>query len=227
MAIRSDERASRSRGRIVFHVVTKRWGLRFLVGAFAVAALAAAAIFIAPDSLGRWQPSVAVLNEKRVVPGAETRLDQSVPDYIDAEADEPAIPVLAGVGVGERFTEVSPVQTHPYDLLRLERERNRSRQAETWQRIAGDTTLARDTREAAALDVERLWGETQRETEIEHLLELQGYRAVANVADGRVHIVVDALLDEAAAGRIGELVARVAGVGREAVTIVDSFSPGG
>lgn len=226
----------KGRGRVVFHVVGKGRSMFVLVGGLALLV----GLIGAGSRLG-WSLPVEHITD------AFGRLPfVSFTARDDEGTEEVGVPVLSGaVSVGETMTvredasrsdgivvSVEPQSTeqakrvHPYDLLRLERERNRSRAAEAWQTAAKDGSRGRDERDAAALHLERMWTESQRETEIEHLLESEGYDVVATVGEGRVHVVVDAVLDEASAARLGELAAKVAGVSREAVTIVDSFSQG-
>lgn len=124
-------------------------------------------------------------------------------------------------------TNIPPPRVHPFDELRLERERTRSRQTEALQQAANDVTSPAEEREAARVRLQQLWTQTLREAELEHLLEAQGHIAVVVLSGDRVQVVVDALLDATAATRIGELVGRVAGVRREDISIVDSLSSGG
>lgn len=143
------------------------------------------------------------------------------------EVDEPAAAAMAAAAVVTSPTIVaSPVRTHPFDGLRLERERQRSRQAEILQTTAQDSSVSEARRRAAHEQLLALWHQEAREAEIEHLLSAQGYTGVVVLSELGAHVVVDGLLDAAAAARIGELVHRIAGVRREAITIVDGISSG-
>src|SRR5690606_31085214 len=107
----------------------------------------------------------------------------------------------------------APPRSHPFDDLRLERERLRSRQAELLQAAALDPAAGEARRREAHEELLALWELEARELEIEQLLRAHGYDVVA-------------VLDQAAAALIGELTHRIAGVKRETVTIVDGVSSG-
>lgn len=137
----------------------------------------------------------------------------AVPEAVDsAETDE-----LAG----------SPTRGHPFDLLLMDRERARSSEAERWQLVLRDGSRSAAQQDEAARRLDVLWADSRLETEVEHLLSAQGFRAIATADRGRLRVVVDGILDADTASRIGELIVRSTGVGRDAVTIVDSFSSGG
>lgn len=138
------------------------------------------------------------------------------PPSVSDGGQEAATPLGGGTGRG-----------HPFDLVIMERERERSREAELWAEIARDGSRSASERDEAVRRLNRLWADSQLETEVEQLLTSQGYKVVVSAALGRLQVVVDEVLDAEAAARIGELIVRSAGVGRDAVTIVDSFSSGG
>lgn len=174
-------------------------------------------------------PSTAV---STVVPESD-EVRRSVPE------DEPALEAVATVAttVETRSTSAtpsvatpgvvaSPVRDHPFDDLRLERERQRSRQAEMLQLTAQDDSVSEARRRDAHEQLLTLWKMEAREAEIEHLLRAQGYTGVIVLSESGAHVVVDGLLDAAGAGHIGALVSRVSGVRREAITIVDGITSG-
>lgn len=138
--------------------------------------------------------------------------------------EESAVTALAPVTTPSVVANV--VTNHPFDGLRLERERQRSRQAELLQMTAQDASVSEARRRDAHEQLLSLWQLEAREVEIEHLLLAQGYTGVVVLSDIGAHVVVDGLLDAASAARIGELVNRVAGVRREVITIVDGISSG-
>lgn len=118
------------------------------------------------------------------------------------------------------------VRSHPFDELRLERERQRSRQAELLQATAQDASVSEARRRQAHDQLLTLWQLEGREAEIEQLLRAQGYTGVVVLSFNGAHVVVDGVLDAAAASLIGELVHRTAAVPREAITIVDGIPSG-
>src|SRR5690606_31218121 len=108
----------------------------------------------------------------------------------------------------------SAPRSHPFDDLRLERERLRSRQAELLQAAALDPAAGEARRREAHEELLALWELEAREREIEQLRRAHGYDAVAVLSPAGAHVVVDAVLDQAAAALIGELTHRIAGVKR-------------
>lgn|GEM_PF-2353758 len=134
---------------------------------------------------------------------------------------QPAQPVQAGA-----IVTVTPAGAHPLEAFRLERERLRSRQAEILQSILADPSASEDRRHDAQERLMALWAAEEAEAQIEGLLAAQGFDAVVVVSGGGAHVVVDGVLDAGQAERIGELTARLAGVRREAVSIVDAASGG-
>lgn len=158
-----------------------------------------------------------------------------------ADADVLAVPAAASGPAADDSAAVSltpappaaaegpasaPPRSHPFDDLRLERERLRSRQAELLQAAALDPAVGEARRREAHEELLALWELEARELEIEQLLRAHGYDAVAVLSPAGAHVVVDAVLDQAAAALIGELTHRIAGVKRETVTIVDGVSSG-
>jgi len=121
---------------------------------------------------------------------------------------------------------VTPVRVDPLAEFRLERERLRSRQMDLLQAIVADAAASEERRRDAQQRLLALWEAEAREAQIENLLRAQGFEAVAVVSESGAYVVVDAVLDGAQAARIGELASRMAGVRREAVSIVDAASGG-
>lgn len=233
---KKDERrrsSRKGRPRVLFHVLAlgkeRRRGLALLL---LLAVVAGTAWYFVEDGVkqkgelffvGRWFRDVTETS------GDDTpRTVEVEPSLTGAESDDVAVPALSEVVVAVEAEPIpTPSRVHPFDVLRMERERQRSREIELLETIIGDPTRPPDEREAAARRVEAMWADARREVEIEHLLEAQGYRVVATVSEDRAHIVVDTALDGTSAARIGELTVQVTGVGREGVTIVDSISSGG
>lgn len=250
MATYGDRFASGRRGQVLFFVFTRqRWrGLLFgcLLLAFAsllvwqnvrddgfgvgagttadaeadadAAVVAVMGGAVVPASGGVLQIDGNMVADAQAVVGTSNLDDVTLSDPITSTAVE-----ISEV----HATNIPPPRVHPFDELRLERERTRSRQTEALQQAANDVTSPAEERDAARARLQQLWTQTLREAELEHLLEAQGYIAVVVLSGDRVQVVVDALLDATAATRIGELVGRVAGVRRQDISIVDSLSSGG
>jgi len=169
-------------------------------------------------ALGAWQ----ALQLERAGREGEPDPDEAVPALVmltpapDDAAEPAAAPVVA----------VTPVRVDPLAEFRLERERLRSRQMDLLQAIVADAAASEERRRDAQQRLLALWEAEAREAQIENLLRAQGFEAVAVVSESGAYVVVDAVLDGAQAARIGELASRMAGVRREAVSIVDAASGG-
>lgn len=135
-------------------------------------------------------------------------------------------PAAVASGALGPSVSTTAVRVHPFDELRLERERQRSRQAELLQMTAQDSSVSEARRRDAHEQLLALWRLEGREAEIEHLLHAQGYTGVVVLSLGGAHVVVDGVLDATAAAVVGELVHRTADVPREAITIVDGIRSG-
>ena len=140
---------------------------------------------------------------------------------------EEAVPVTAP-GPGGR---VEPVSASPlpagngYDLFRLDRARVRSERMELLRQVLDDTTASEDRRAEAQLVLLQELNQLEQELAIENLLRLQGYEgAVAILGPDRVEVVLSQVLTAEQASRLGGLVAQVAGVGLQAVTLMDGLS---
>ncbi|OUM95121.1 MAG: hypothetical protein BAA04_03185 [Firmicutes bacterium ZCTH02-B6] len=195
----------RPEGRVRFFVWSRpQWTMALLV-----IALAALGAWRAAE-LERARQAVGTV-EEAVVPVLAV-----VPPEEAVEVEPAAAPVVA----------VAPVRADPLADFRLERERLRSRQLDLLQAIAVDPAASEERRREAQQRLLALWEMEAREAQIENLLRAQGIEAVAVVAETGAYVVVDTVLDAAQAARIGELASRLAGVRREAVSIVDAASGG-
>lgn len=194
-----------SEGRVRFLVLSRpQWILVFLV------------LFLAV--LGAWQARQL----ERAGRGGGPDPDEAVPALatLAPAPDGAAEPAVAPV------VTVAPVRVDPLADFRLERERLRSRQMDLLQAIVADAAASEERRRDAQQRLLALWEAEAREAQIENLLRAQGFEAVAVVSETGVYVVVDAVLDGDQAARIGELASRLAGVRREAVSIVDAASGG-
>lgn len=198
------------------------------------------------------EPTVApaisgAVTEADTPPGpVETRVPQAKTDDVVVPVSVPTVvapqqPREPVSSVEPTRSAVPPAQSEPpatdeparkasvgaFDDLRAERERTRSRQAESLQQVVDDPRMSAEKRDEARARLEKLWTLSLREMEVEQLLLTDGYRGIVVVSDDRAHVYVEGVLDDTAAARIGELVVRVIGIGREHIYIVDALSLGG
>lgn len=109
------------------------------------------------------------------------------------------------------------------DEYKVERERIRSRQVEFLEKVVLDSTVPEERRRQAQAELIKLFNATRRELEVENVLGAQGFdEAVAVLGDRDATVIVSAPLGASQAARIGDSVARVAGIDRVAVNIVDA-----
>ncbi|HEY8418073.1 MAG TPA: SpoIIIAH-like family protein [Limnochordales bacterium] len=220
-------------GRIRFLALTRPEWLMALVLVLSVA-LAAWLAFTAGsdplDGVALDEPAVPVL-----APAAPTAGRGAVPAGAVLTEAPPATEAgrpLSGAAQADAATvSVRPLlggtlAANPFDEYRLERERMRSRQAEALEAMVRDPSAGDEVRRGAQQRLLALWESEAREAQLESVLRAQGFDALVIVTDAGAHVVVDAVLDAAQAQRIGELVSRMAGVRREAVSIVDAVSAG-
>lgn len=225
---RDGERAPR----VVFVTLTRRWWR----GALLTAVLLAGAVLalyldegtIGVPQLARRQPARSVFDDAVApVSALSTQVDTMAADVgvVRSSSDAPGENTAAPVSANPAVTATA-VRSHPFDTLRLERDRQRSRQAELLQTAAQDATVSEQRRQEAHEQLLALWTMEAREIELEHLLAAQGFTGVVVLTMSGAHVVVDGMLDAQAASLIGELVHTVAGVRREAITIVDGITSG-
>ncbi|BAS28430.1 SpoIIIAH-like family protein [Limnochorda pilosa] len=139
----------------------------------------------------------------------------------------PAAPVEAG---GQAAIPASSnLQGLPvgsgYDLYRMDRARVRSQRMELLRGVLDDGSASEGRRaeaqQALLLELRQL----EQELAIENLMQAQGYDgAVAVRGEDGVEVVLSQVLDEEKAGRLGGLVANLAGVGVQQVTLVDGLT---
>lgn len=129
---------------------------------------------------------------------------------------------------GDGAASVAGTGPGPYNPLheayRLERDRLQARRAEAIQRAMEDGELGEERRWESHRLMMALLESREKEAELEYLLRARGYYdAVVAVRDDYANVVVDGILDQQDAARIGELVARSAGVPMERIVIVDGY----
>lgn len=111
-----------------------------------------------------------------------------------------------------------------YEEYRLERDRLHARQMEALERAMNDPEVAEAKRWESHQRMLDMLASREREVELEYMLRARGYTdAVVAVREDYANVVVDGLLEEHDAARIGELVVRVAGVPIERIAIVDGY----
>ncbi|WP_324717596.1 SpoIIIAH-like family protein [Carboxydochorda subterranea] len=133
-----------------------------------------------------------------------------------APAASPREPVVGRPGATWR--------ADPNDF-RAERERLRSQEMETVQRILDDPKASEARKAEAQGQLLKLLERSRREIEVEQLLQSAGIPdPVVSIGESGVQVVVPQPLSAQGAARIGELVARMAGVRRENISIIDSLT---
>ena len=147
-------------------------------------------------------------------PSAERR---QVAARDDGTAGDRPIPAVADADATIRRGRLDP------DAFRAERERLRSREMELATRVLEDPNASDERKSQAQLELVQLLQKSRRELEIEQLLAAAGVEgAVVSIGEAGVQVVVPQPLTVQSAARIGELVARMAGVRRETISIIDS-----
>ena len=136
-----------------------------------------------------------------------------------SEAAGPPVPAVAGGPAGSRGGRPDA------DSLRAERERLRSREMELASQVLEDPNASDERKSQAQLELVQLLQRSRREVEIEQLLAAAGVEgSVVSIGEAGVQVVVAQPLTVQGAARIGELVARMAGVRRENISIIDSVT---
>lgn len=109
------------------------------------------------------------------------------------------------------------------DSLRFEREKIRSKQAETLEMIARDLSLSEEARTAAGMQLLDLSRRTEMETNAEALIKARGFEdALVFVRGDSCDVVIAGKeLTKTEAEQIGDIVARSLGVDLRNITIVE------
>lgn len=207
-----------------------------VVGADAAETDAAAADAVGMDAV-RTDPVRAGALDREVSFGD----DGAVPAWAEAGPGEPvAVDLWALVPEGEGQDDGNTGLTAPasgfpgshslsseslYEAFRLERDRLHARQVEAIERAFADPEVAEERRWESHMLMLEMLAAREREVELEYMLRAGGYPdAVVAVRGDYANVVVEGVLDEQGASRIGELVVRVAGVAPERIAIVDGYS---
>ncbi|WP_324667706.1 SpoIIIAH-like family protein [Geochorda subterranea] len=133
-------------------------------------------------------------------------------------AAEPEAQGSAAQGTGAAV-RVSP------DEFRAQRERLRSQEMELARQVLDDPDASEARKGEAQRELLELLRRSRQELEIEQLLAAAGVPdAAVSIGDSGVQVVVPRPVTAQGAARIGELVARMAGVRRENISIIDSLT---
>jgi len=118
--------------------------------------------------------------------------------------------------------DVQPVQGNRFAAFRLERDIARSRQLEYLHGIINNSEVDHIDKQSAHEDLLQILKQAETETNIENLLLASGFsEAVVIIAENGVSVVVNSVISENEAARIGSLVAKTAQVRPEDVRILD------
>lgn len=109
------------------------------------------------------------------------------------------------------------------DSLRLERSRTRSRNIESLEMVAKDSSLSDEARTAASMQLLDVSRRTEAETEAEALIKARGYKdALVFVRGDSCDVVISGSeLSKADAEQIGDIAARCLGVDLANITIIE------
>lgn len=111
------------------------------------------------------------------------------------------------------------------DGFRAQREQWRSQEMELARRVLDDPGASDARKTEAQAELLKLLQRSRREIETEQLLQAAGItNAVVSLGEAGAQVVVPQPLTSQGAARIGELVARMAGVRREDISIIDSLT---
>ncbi len=151
-------------------------------------------------------------------------------DYIDEYL--PAIPVFsedftfAIPTAGPLTVTVEPLSKRDtFSEFRWERDRSRSRQLEALQDIMTSSASSEQQRETAQVRLVAIMAGSEVEMELEGLLMAQGLPdAVVVLSETGATVMVDSILTEEEAARIGETVSGMTGMSFEKIRIIDHRS---
>ncbi len=133
---------------------------------------------------------------------------------------------LAIPATGQLAVAVEPLtKREAFAEFRWGRDRSRSRQLEAMQQIMADATSSQQQRESAQTRLMDIMSGSEVETELEGLLMAQGLPdAVVVLGENGATVMVDTVLTEEEAARIGDTVSGMTGVTLEKIRIIDQRS---
>ncbi|NLK08357.1 MAG: SpoIIIAH-like family protein [Firmicutes bacterium] len=158
--------------------------------------------------------------------------EEQVISWDDVDEYLPALPLysedlqLAIPTSGQLLVAVQPLtKGETFAEFRWERERSRSRQLETMQGIMVDGSSSEEQKASAQARVMDLMASSELESELEGLLMAQGLPdAVVVLGSAGTTVMVDTVLTEEEAARIGDTISDMIGVPLEQIKILDQRS---
>ena len=133
---------------------------------------------------------------------------------------------LAIPAAGQLLVAVEPLaKGEAFAEFRWNRDRSRSRQLEAMQDIMADTTSSEEQKASAQARLMDIMSSSEIENELEGLLMAQGLPdAVVVLGETGATVMVDTVLTEEEAARIGDTVNDMTGVTLEKIRIIDQRS---
>lgn len=215
----------------MFYTLDLKAARFWLVGV--AAGLMGWAVWSLVEGRGPWGQGVPMSFEGnfrpvQVVPasGPAAGTDENAAGSYEPHQEEGVVPAAAeparqGPGQGP----VAGAARGSPDELRAQRERLRSQEMELARQILEDPQASEARKTEAQRELLELLQRSRKELEIEQLLGAAGVADVAvSIGDSGVQVVVPYPVTAQGAARIGELVARMAGVRREDISIIDSLT---
>lgn len=206
----------------MFHVIERRvWRRILIVGLLCVVAGALywasndATLSVYSESLREW-----LFGERLGTVTAPGDPNPQVAAASDVDEDEEAVAVLFGLGGGDDEAEEAP--EWGFDSFRYERDRSDARLLEELMALL--QTIGAETSPEVQMEVVRLLSKVNREAHTEALLRAQGLGdALVVVTSSGAFVVVEREITQSEASQIGDIVARVAELPLDRITISDGI----
>lgn len=167
----------------------------------------------------RWQ-------EGEPIPSAEGNRTTSGRMSLHLDGYEQEALTVTGSGLRsstEPVVDIKSVDANRFAAFRLERDVARSRQLEYLHGVLNNPELGQVDKQATHEDLLKILKQAEIETNIENLLLASGFsEAVVIIAENGVSVVVNSVISQNEAARIGNLVAKMAQVRPEDVRILDA-----
>lgn len=136
-----------------------------------------------------------------------------------------AVPAASGSGPVPLLRPALDERSPRFDAFRIAKTTGRSRRIEALEKSLERKDLAPEEREAIRAEWLALVEREELEKQAEGLLVARGLSdALVLLQEESAEVVVPEIIDQHEAGRIGDLIARIAGVSLERITIVDGAS---
>lgn len=147
---------------------------------------------------------------------------QGSEEQADVSNGSTEVAMEAASGDAAALVQALGERSRSLDAFRLARTVARSRRTEALERSLTLSDLSGERREAILAELLSLVESEEAEKQAEGLLVARGLTdALVYLANQRAEVIVVETIDREEAGRIGDLVARVAGVPLDHITIVD------